>query len=76
MHELKLTIILFAICLGYATISWFHSLIKHLDASRDFHHSDMMFFGLGIGVLLMTWACTMRYVNYRKLRKDYDDQEE
>jgi hypothetical protein len=74
LNELRLTIILFAICLGYATISWIHSLVRHLDTSRDFHHSDTMFFGVGVGVLLMIWACIMRYMNYRKLRKEHDQE--
>lgn len=77
LHELKLTIVLFATCLGYAIISWLHRLVRYFHTSHhSHHHSDTVFFILGIGVLLMTWACVMRYINYRKLRKEYDDNQE
>ena len=68
LSELKLTIILFAICLGYAMMTWLHRLVKH------YYRSDVMFFGLGIGMMIMVWACVMRYRNYRKLAKNHEEE--
>jgi len=69
LSELKLTIILFAICLGYAALTWVHRFIKH------YYHEEVMFYGLGVGMLIMVWACVMRYLTYRKLAKMHTEQD-